>query len=267
LEVAFVDRPSWLRADCERCVGLCCVAPAFAESADFAIDKPAGRPCPNLQKDFRCAIHASLRSRGFPGCTAYDCFGAGQKVAQVTFGGQNWRRSPELAARMFAVFETVRGLHELLWYLTEPLLPPDGDIRRALAEVSRLSTSDPVELASVDLNAHRAAVGELLRRASSLVRGDGPELARADLTGRDLRGANLVRANLRGAYLIGADLSGADLKLADMLGVDLRGSDLSAADLSTSMFLTQTQVGSANGDGRTRLPGSVVRPAHWGSLG
>ncbi|RQX15913.1 oxetanocin A resistance protein, partial [Micromonospora arida] len=37
-----------LRADCGRCFGLCCVVPAFAASADFAIDKPAGSPCPNL---------------------------------------------------------------------------------------------------------------------------------------------------------------------------------------------------------------------------
>ena len=37
-----------LRADCSRCVGLCCVAPAFARSADFAVDKPAGTPCTNL---------------------------------------------------------------------------------------------------------------------------------------------------------------------------------------------------------------------------
>ena len=36
-----------LRADCTRCFALCCVAPAFAASADFAIDKPAGQPCPN----------------------------------------------------------------------------------------------------------------------------------------------------------------------------------------------------------------------------
>jgi hypothetical protein len=31
-----------LTADCSRCVGLCCVVPAFAASADFAIDQPAG---------------------------------------------------------------------------------------------------------------------------------------------------------------------------------------------------------------------------------
>ena len=31
-----------LHADCERCFGLCCVAPAFSAPADFAIDKAAG---------------------------------------------------------------------------------------------------------------------------------------------------------------------------------------------------------------------------------
>ena len=57
-----------LRADCERCFGLCCVAPAFSASADFAIDKAAGQACPNLRSDFRCSIHDRLRKRSFPGC-------------------------------------------------------------------------------------------------------------------------------------------------------------------------------------------------------
>ena len=52
-----------LRADCERCFGLCCVALAFAASADFAIDKDAGQPCPNLQPDYRCAIHSTMTGR------------------------------------------------------------------------------------------------------------------------------------------------------------------------------------------------------------
>ena len=88
-----------LRADCSRCAGLCCVAPAFAASADFAIDKPAGTPCPNLRDDFRCGIHAAAAaSAGFPGCEVFDCFGAGQQLTQVTFGGRSLargaRRSP-----------------------------------------------------------------------------------------------------------------------------------------------------------------------------
>jgi hypothetical protein len=138
------DRRSALRADCARCFGLCCVAPAFTASADFAIDKPAGRPCVHLRQDFRCGIHDRLRERGFPGCTAYDCFGAGQKVAQVTYGGQDWRHRPETASQMFAVFGVVRDLHELLWYLTEALTPDPArslhsGLRDALAETERLA--------------------------------------------------------------------------------------------------------------------------------
>src|SRR5947208_7215048 len=107
-----------LRADCSQCFALCCVGPAFAASADFAIDKRAGQPCPNLLADFRCGIHDRLRERGFPGCTVFDCFGAGQQVTQVTFAGRDWRGHPEQASAMFAAFATMRDLHELLWYLT-----------------------------------------------------------------------------------------------------------------------------------------------------
>src|SRR6478609_5910254 len=106
------DRRADLRADCSRCAALCCVAPAFARSADFAIDKPSGQPCPKLEDDLRCGIHAELRERGFPGCAVFDCFGAGQQIVQVTFGGQDWRTTPELAGPMFAVLPVMRRLHE-----------------------------------------------------------------------------------------------------------------------------------------------------------
>ena len=86
-----------LLADCERCFGLCCVALPFFASADFAIDKPAGRPCPQPAAGFPLRHPHPLRERGFPGCTVYDCFGAGQQVAQVTFGGRDWRQAPETA--------------------------------------------------------------------------------------------------------------------------------------------------------------------------
>ena len=42
------------------------VAPAFARSADFAVDKPAGTACTNLQADFRCGIHTQ-QVGGTPG--------------------------------------------------------------------------------------------------------------------------------------------------------------------------------------------------------
>ena len=34
------------------------------------------------------SVHASLRTAGMSGCTSYECFGAGQHVTQVVYGGQ-----------------------------------------------------------------------------------------------------------------------------------------------------------------------------------
>ncbi|WP_037671264.1 pentapeptide repeat-containing protein [Streptomyces griseus] len=262
-----------LRGDCAQCFGLCCVALPFAASADFALDKDAGRPCPNLQGDHRCGIHAKLRQKGFTGCTVYDCFGAGQKVSQVTFGGQDWRTGPrEHARRMFDVFPVVRHLHELLWYLTEALAlpaarPVHADLRRALERTEDLTRQTPEELAALDVGTHRQEVNVLLLRTSELaragVRGRGKDRRNADLMGARLRGADLRGATLRGAYLIAADLTGADLRGADLIGADLRDTDLTDADLTGAFFLTQPQLNAARGSAGTRLPKSVTRPVHW----
>ncbi|MER6410022.1 pentapeptide repeat-containing protein [Streptomyces humidus] len=262
-----------LRGDCENCFGLCCVALPFARSADFAIDKPAGTPCPNLGEDHRCGIHARLRQSGFTGCTVYDCFGAGQKVSQVTFGGRDRRTASRAEARrMSEVFPVVRQLHELLWYLAEALAlpaarPVHGELRRLLDRTDELTRLSPDELAALDVPAHRQDVNVLLLRTSELVRsgipGRGKERRGADLVGARLKGADLYGANLRGACLIAADLTGADLRRADLIGADLRDTDLTDADLTGAFFLTQPQLNAARGSAGTRLPESVARPAHW----
>jgi len=266
------DDRTRLRADCARCVGLCCVVPAFAASADFAIDKAAGEPCPNLRADFRCGIHDRLRERGFPGCATYDCFGAGQHVTQVTFSGRDWRQAPGVAAQMFAAFPVMRALHELLWYLTEALAlaaaePLHAGLRRIRADVDEYTRLDPAGLAALDLPGLRRRAGDLLGGASELVRHQvrerPPDRRDADLVGANLAGADLRAANLRSAQLIGADLSGADLRTADLLGADVRGTDLSGADLSGSLFLVQAQLDAARGDAGTTLPTAVHHPAHW----
>lgn len=265
--------PVELRGDCERCFGLCCVALPFTASADFAIDKPAGKPCRNLQDDHRCGIHARLRHQGFTGCTVYDCFGAGQQVSQVTFAGQDWRTgSREHARRMFDVFPVVRQLHELLWYLTEALTLPAArplhtELRRILETTEALTRRTPEELGELDVAAHRRQVNVLLLKTSELaragVRGRNRNRRGADLIGARLKGADLRGANLRGAYLIAADLTGADLRGADLIGADLRDADLTDADLTDAFFLTQPQLNAARGSAGTRLPASVGRPAHW----
>ncbi|MEU8249191.1 pentapeptide repeat-containing protein [Nonomuraea sp. NPDC048916] len=260
-----------LRADCGSCFGLCCVALPFSASADFAIDKDAGQPCRNLRDDFRCGIHRTLRQEGFAGCTVYDCFGAGQKVSQVTFGGQDWRRAPGTARQMFEVFPVMRQLHELLWYLTQALaLPParpvHDELRLALDETDRLTRRDPGALVELDVAAHRRQVNTLLLRTSELVRAGAPrrkDRRGADLIGAKLGGADLRGADLRGAYLIGADLRRADLRTADLIGADLRGADLGGADLTGAIFVTQSQLDAAKGDAATRVPAALTRPAHW----
>lgn len=261
-----------LVSDCGSCFGLCCVALPFAQSADFAQNKPAGTPCRNLQEDFRCGIHTRLRDSGYTGCTVFDCFGAGQKVSQLTFGGVDWRGEPGSAPAMFAAFPVMRQLHELLWYLNEavdlpaaaPLVPR---LRRAQQDVAEMTRGDAEALAELDVAAVRAGVSELLLEASELVRaglpGRKPNHRGADLMGAKLRRAALRGANLRGAYLIGADLRDADLRGADVIGADLRGADLRGADLTGALFLTQAQLNAARGDAATRLPEALVRPGHW----
>ncbi|MDA8372428.1 MAG: pentapeptide repeat-containing protein [Nocardiopsaceae bacterium] len=264
------DRLS-LQADCTNCFGLCCVALPFTASADFAADKAAGQPCTNLQADFRCGIHAHLREKGFPGCVVFDCFGAGQKVSQTTFGGRDWRRAPHTARQMFDVFPVMRQLHELLWYLSQALelpqaRPVHGDLRRALEDIDRLTRGSAETLAEVDAAALRHDVSDLLLRASELVRAEVPGKKNhrgADLIGARLKGADLRGANLRGAYLIAADLRCADLRRADVIGVDFRDADLSGADLTGSIFCTQSQLNAAKGDAATTLPPELTRPAHW----
>jgi uncharacterized protein YjbI with pentapeptide repeats len=261
-----------LQADCTNCFGLCCVALPFARSTDFAVDKDAGQPCSNLQAGFRCGIHARLREKGFPGCAVFECFGAGQKVSQVTFGGTDWRHAPLSGRHMFAVFPVMRQLHELLWYITEaldlaPARPVHKDLRGALTHVEGLSRGSAESLLDLNMSALRGDVSALLLRVSELARAEvagrkknhrGADLIGARLAGTDLRGANL-----RGALLIAADLTKADLRMADVIGADFRDADLSGADLTGSIFLTQAQLNSARGDASTKLPPALRRPVHW----
>lgn len=295
--------PPHLVADCGRCAGLCCVALPFARSADFAVDKPAGRPCGNLRADFRCGVHDRLRETGWTGCTVFDCAGAGQHVVQELYGGRDWRSHPDLAAEMFDVFAVVRQLHEMLWYLDEALqLAPEplrAEVEDATARTAALASTTPATLRTLDVAAHRATVGPVLRRVSAAVRsavadartpgdartpaattppgrGAGPgrpraagrrrtaaDHAPADLVGARLRGADLRGVDLCGAYLLGADLRDARLTHADLLGADLRGADVRGADLAGALFVTAMQVAAARGDERTALPPRLARPRAW----
>lgn len=269
-----------LRVDCEKCFGLCCVALYFSASEGFPRDKDAGKPCINLQSDFRCSVHKNLRNKGLKGCTAYDCFGAGQKVAQVTYDGRDWRQAPESAKEMFEVFLIMRQLHEMLWYLSEAFtlqtdLHIKDEISFMISETERLTHLSASSLIGLDLVAHRNKVNSLLSQTSELVRAKACSEDKApskrqntiskklDFIGADLRKTNLRGADLRGTYLIAANLRGVDLSGADLIGADLRDADLRGANLTNSIFLTQAQINTAKGDFNTKLPMSLTRPTYW----
>ena len=160
-----------LRPDCDNCFGLCCVALPYAKSADFAFDKDGGTPCKNLQPDYRCSIHSNLRNQGFKGCTVFECFGAGQKVSQVTFNGKDWRGNPEVAKEMFDVFPLMQQLHEMLLYLNEAMgieetRPIYEELQQAIEDTERLTNLSPNEILVLDITSHRAVVNNLLLQTS-----------------------------------------------------------------------------------------------------
>jgi len=274
-EILITKHPNDFKADCSNCFGLCCVALPYANSADFAYDKASGTPCHNLQSNYSCSIHRHLRQKGFKGCTVYECFGAGQKVSQITYEGNDWREHPELAQEMFDVFPIMQQLYEMLLYLNEALYieetqPIKDDLQKTIFKIESLTNLSPEELLNLDVPKHRFSVNELLLHSSKLVRGSVPRPKKqrkfgrgADLIGARLSGADLRGANLRGALLIAADLSRADLRYSDLIGADLRDANLSGANLTGSIFLTQAQVNSAIGDRQTKLPHSLRIPNHW----
>lgn len=160
--------------DCGSCAGVCCVAPSFEASEDFAFDKPAGTRCPNLQRDHRCAIHAELTVRGFSGCAIYDCHGAGQRATRA-FSGEHQESERNEA------FLVLRAVCELLWLATEAVKLCPGtaaDVARGLEERIRhldaIAGLGDAALFEVDLKPHRDEVQRLARRIGDALGGRTP---------------------------------------------------------------------------------------------
>jgi hypothetical protein len=165
-------RRSDLVADCASCAAICCVALPFDASDDFAFDKPAGVGCRHLTRDCRCAIHDELVERGFRGCAAYDCYGAGQRATRAFADSHGTERQRNDA------FLVLRDVHELLWLLTEAvkLCPPSHadlgpQLARTIEALDAIACGPPLALIEVDLRPHRDAARALLRRVGDALGG------------------------------------------------------------------------------------------------
>lgn len=274
------DKKIQLHAECSSCFGLCCVALYFSTLDGFPTDKKAGVPCPNLQNNNKCRVHSELSVLGYKGCLAFDCFGAGQKVSQLTYQGVDWRVGSKTATEMFDVFLVMRQLHELLWYLSDALSLPSTlslhpELSLLIEETEELTQGRPEEILKIDLTLQRNKVNEMLLKVSQLVRNEtrkgipSPFITntkngkRMNLMARDLRKKDLRGADLRGACLIAADLRGNDLCGTDVIGADFRDTDIRATDLVNCLYLTQAQLNAAKGNNETKIPISLDRPKHW----
>lgn len=139
-----------LVADCASCAALCCIGLALDRGDAFAIDKPAGQPCPNLNGHL-CTIHDTLDADGFSGCTAFDCHGAGQRVVQELHAGASWHDQPDILHQMMDDFLDLRRIHDQ-WHLLDaaaalPLTDQEKQAREQLiaaitAPVTRANLTD-----------------------------------------------------------------------------------------------------------------------------
>jgi hypothetical protein len=145
--MAAMTQTDHLKTDCSKCAALCCLALAFDKGKDFAFDKNPGEPCRNLS-GHDCSIHDRLTREGFPGCVAYDCLGAGNRVVQEVFDGRSWQADPRLTRPMMEAFSAMREVHKRIDFLraaaTRPLKPHDEQARQDfLARLEQARWSGP----------------------------------------------------------------------------------------------------------------------------
>lgn len=150
--------------DCGSCAALCCVATSFDASEDFAVAKPAGVRCVYLTRRCTCAIHGELAVRGFLGCVAYDCHGAGQRATRAFAGEEEETR--------LAAFLVLRGVHELLWLLVgaRGLCRCEGlaaELAGCVAELEEIADSGAEVLLAIELGPLHERAHALLRRVGA----------------------------------------------------------------------------------------------------
>ncbi|MGL4762878.1 MAG: pentapeptide repeat-containing protein [Sarcina sp.] len=261
-----------LKIDCKNCFGFCCVALYFSKMDGFPKDKVAGDPCSNLNEDFTCKVHSNLREKGLKGCTSYDCFGAGQKVASQIYNGVRWNEKKSLKDEMFEVFLIARQLHEMLWYLNmaydfESRKEQKVKIEEMIDKLNKLTILSPKEILSINIEKYRDSINVLLK-ATSIEVSNKSKVKNKKVISKNNIAKNLSKENLRGAdlscsLLIAANLSNTDLTGANLIATDMRDTNIRGANLEKALFITQQQINATIGDSKTKLPSSITRPSYW----
>ncbi len=264
MQEKYMDLLKELRIDCENCCGLCCIALCFRKSDGFPGNKSAGKPCEYLMSDYKCKIHSKLSEMNMKGCLNYDCFGAGQKVSNKIFYGQDWIKNPEISKEMFEVFIKVLQLHQVLWYLIQAAsISNDKNnvetLDKYILENNEITSLTYKDILNYDLEGYRTRANKAIKRSFRF----NFDQNMKDYIGKDFKRINLDGKDFSMAFLIGASLEGCSLKGANFLGTDTRDLQVKNTDLSNSYFLTQIQINSTLGNKNTKIPLYLTRPEHW----
>lgn len=260
-----------LRSDCSKCSGLCCTALLFSKMDGFPENKPSGKPCINLQKDFRCKIHGELEKRKMKGCIGYDCFGAGQQVTQSIYFGQTWQNLPDKAKEIFDVFIIVFQLYQIRYFLLEsisiiPAQVLQDDIKVLIEENERICNWEPQNIIIYDMENYRDRVNILLKQVCSLLQKSlcsEHKKCPSDFLGRNFKDKDMRGLDLSTKLLIAANFNNCVFHGTNFLGADTRDADFSNADLRDAVFLSQGQINSAKGNRNTKLPQYLDYPVTW----
>lgn len=260
-----------LKTNCSQCSGLCCTALFFSEMDGFPENKQAGKPCLNLQKNFRCKIHGELEKRKMKGCIGYDCFGAGQQVTQSIYSGKTWQNTPGQAKEIFDVYIAVFQLYQIRYFLLEAMaiLPAKvlrNNIKPLIEENEIICNSKPQDIVKFNIENHRSKANVFLKQVCNLLQKSlccrntkcpsdflGKNFENKDFSGLDFSTKLLIAANFNNCVFTGTIFLGADTRDADFSNVDLRD----------AVFLSQGQVNSAKGNRNTKLPQYLDYPFAW----
>ena len=145
-----------LLADCDSCLGLCCIAHYFSIGEEYSIDKEQYVPCPNLDINYRCSIHKKLDDEGMSGCSSFNCWGAGQRACRRVTTKPNWQAFPDSAQNLFEIYFKLREIHKLIRPLMTMLDTCSDNIlsdkiKLKIDELNHLAELPDMELRSLDL--------------------------------------------------------------------------------------------------------------------
>ncbi len=220
------------KSDCTKCCGLCCVSLYFSKIDGFCEDKPAKKPCKNLDDNFQCKVHSSLKEMNLTGCLSFDCLGAGQWITQ------KMKTNYIHDSLILDHFVNVLHLQHTLFYISEVVEMCRDEkalnlLHKGLIVRDSLNDYEPFIIEANGFLKHYVKINY----------------------SKDL--------DYSMKFLIKKDFRNTNLHQACFLGADLRDADIRNSDLSASHFLTQAQINSCIGNEKTKLPKLLNKPTHW----